>query len=96
MSTLDPEIVIKTAHLAQLEPGPEEVAALSRDLADIFALFGALDRQEISALTPLGHPLGDTQPLREDKAVARDLMANIEENAPLAEDGFITVPKVIE
>ena len=81
MSQLDPATVAKTAHLAQLE---------------IFDLFSAINTPEISATPPLSHPLGDTQRLRPDIAVARDMMPSIEENAPRAEDRFITVPKVIE
>ena len=84
MSQLDPATVAKTAHPAQLE------------LEQIFALFSAINTAEISATPPLSHPLGDTQRLRPDIAIARDMMPSIEENAPRAEDRFITVPKVIE
>lgn len=96
MSQLDPEIIKKTAKLAQLEISEADAQALTRDLDGIFDLFTALDRPDISALAPLGHPLGGAQPLRKDEAVKRELLASIEQNAPLAENDFITVPKVIE
>lgn len=96
MNTLTPEIIEKTAKLAQLHISAEEAKALQADLAAIFPLFDALDKPEISALTPLAHPLGATQRLRTDQALSRDLLATIEQNAPQFENGFITVPKVIE
>ncbi|MFC2406802.1 MAG: Asp-tRNA(Asn)/Glu-tRNA(Gln) amidotransferase subunit GatC [Cardiobacterium sp.] len=96
MSQLDPATVAKTAHLAQLEIEGEELTRLAAELGQIFDLFSAINTPEISATPPLSHPLGDTQRLRPDIAVARDMMPSIEENAPRAEDRFITVPKVIE
>lgn len=96
MSQLTPEMIKKTAQLAQLEISDAELATLSHDLEGIFELFTTLDKAEVSALAPLGHPLGDVQPLREDRAIKRQLLDNIEQNAPLAENDFITVPKVIE
>ena len=95
MSTLDPEIIAKTATLAQLQLSREELAHMARELHGIFPLFAALDRDDIRALAPLGHPLGEVQPLRDDVALKRELGENIAKNAPLAEEGFITVPKVI-
>ncbi|SUO96878.1 Asp-tRNA(Asn)/Glu-tRNA(Gln) amidotransferase subunit GatC [Suttonella indologenes] len=96
MNSLTPEIIEKTAKLAQLHISDEEKQALQADLAAIFPLFDALNKVEISALEPLAHPLDAKQRLRADQAVARDLLATIENNAPQFEDGFITVPKVIE
>ena len=93
MSQLDPATVAKTAHLAQLEI---EGAELTRLAAELEQIFSAINTPEISATPPLSHPLGDTQRLRPDIAIARDMMPSIEENAPRAEDRFITVPKVIE
>ena len=103
MSQLDPATIAKTAALAQLEISETdlprlgaELARLASELEQIFALFSAINTAEISATPPLSHPLGDTQRLRPDIAIARDMMPSIEENAPRAEDRFITVPKVIE
>lgn len=96
MSKLDPEIIQKTAKLAQLDVSENETAALAHDLENIFHLFESLNREDISQLEPLSNPLGETQALRQDVAVKRDLLASIQQNAPLAEDNFITVPKVIE
>ncbi|MDO4644070.1 MAG: Asp-tRNA(Asn)/Glu-tRNA(Gln) amidotransferase subunit GatC, partial [Cardiobacteriaceae bacterium] len=96
MSQLDPSIIAKTAHLAQLEIEESELTRLAGELEKIFALFSAINTPEISANAPLSHPLEETQRLRADQAIARDMMPSIEKNAPCAEDRFITVPKVIE
>lgn len=96
MSQLNLEIIKKTAKLAQLDISDSDAQSLTQDLDGIFDLFVSLDKPEISALEPLGHPLGETQPLRPDIAIAHDLLTTIEQNAPLAENDFITVPKVIE
>ena len=96
MSQLEPATIAKTAALAQLEIQEADLPRLARELGQIFDLFNTINTPEISATPPLSHPLGDTQRLRPDIAVARDMMPSIEENAPRAEDRFITVPKVIE
>ncbi len=96
MNSLNPEIVVKTAALARLTLNENEQTRMCHDLGKIFALFEAIDRPDITALAPLGHPLGQHQRLREDIAAFTDMKTSIEQNAPAAEDGFITVPKVIE
>ncbi|MBV7433469.1 Asp-tRNA(Asn)/Glu-tRNA(Gln) amidotransferase subunit GatC [Cardiobacteriaceae bacterium TAE3-ERU3] len=96
MSKLDRDIVTKTAFLARLQLSEQETERLERELGDIFTLCAAIDRDDIRSKAPLAHPLGDTQRLRPDVAIKRDMHASIAQNAPLEEDGFITVPKVIE
>ena len=93
---LDPTSLPKSAPLAQRQIKGTELPRLAAELEKLFALFSAINTAEISATPPLSHPLGDTQRLRPDIAIARDMMPSIEENAPRAEDRFITVPKVIE
>ena len=93
--SIDIETVYKTANLARLHISEADAANLQKDLESILSLFSVLDREEITALKPLGHPLEYTQPLREDVAHNKDLHSVIEQNDPFAEDGFITVPKVI-
>lgn len=96
MSQLDPEMVASTAQLARLALSDKQKKKFAEDLGKIFDLFAVLDDDAIRAKAPLAHPLGDTQPLRDDVAVARDMHGSIAENAPYPEAGFITVPKVIE
>lgn len=96
MKSANLEIVAKTATLARLKLSADEQERMSEDFSKILAFFDAINRPEISALAPLGHPLNDTQPLRQDIAVECDMSASIQTNAPAAQDGFITVPKVIE
>lgn len=96
MTKLDRDTVAKTAFLARLKLSEVEIERLERELGDIFTLCATIDRVDISAKAPLAHPLGDTQRLREDTPIKRNMHASIAQNAPLEEDGFITVPKVIE
>lgn len=96
MSPLNSEVIAKTAKLAQLEISAEQIARLTDELDGIFNLFTTINTAEITATAPLSHPLGETQRLRADVAVERDMLPSIELNAPLAEERFITVPKVIE
>lgn len=93
---MDPNIINKTAQLAQLELTEKELDSLHKDLSGIFELFDVLDNESIKQLQPLGHPLEETQRLREDIVIPRNLSDSIQKNAPLSEDDFITVPKVIE
>lgn len=96
MSQLDPDMVASTARLARLALSDTQKEQLCADLGKIFDLFAVLDDDAIRAKAPLAHPLGDTQPLRDDVAIVRDMHDSIAENAPYPEAGFITVPKVIE
>ncbi|MBR1375316.1 MAG: Asp-tRNA(Asn)/Glu-tRNA(Gln) amidotransferase subunit GatC [Cardiobacteriaceae bacterium] len=96
MTNISIDTVFKTANLARIDLSEEEAKQLQEDLGNILNLFSTLNREEISSLPALGHPLEYSQPLRDDVAQNRDLAAVIERNAPLAEDGFITVPKVIQ
>lgn len=96
MSKLDRDIVQKTAFLARLELSEEETTRLQDELEDIFTLLDSIDREDIRNLKPLAHPLGDTQRLRADEPVERDMIPYIERNAPLAENDYILVPKVLK
>lgn len=96
MSELSPETVASTAQLARLALSGEQKKKLGIDLGKIFDLFAVLEDDAIRAKAPLAHPLGDTQPLREDVFVPRDMHTSIAQNAPYPEADFITVPKVIE
>lgn len=96
MSQLEPATIAKTAALAQLEIQEADLPRLAQELGQIFDLFNTINTPEISVTTPLSHPLGETQRLREDVAIERDMMPSIEKNAPAAENRYITVLKVIE
>ncbi|UJF24289.1 Asp-tRNA(Asn)/Glu-tRNA(Gln) amidotransferase subunit GatC [Suttonella sp. R2A3] len=96
MSNLDRDTIAKTAALARLALSEEQQTRLMQELGDIFDLCETINRDDIRAKAPLAHPLGEKQRLRADEATKRDMHASIAENAPYAEDGFITVPKVIE
>lgn len=96
MNTLNTQSLENVAKLAKLALNEQQLNALGGDLNKIFELFSALNKEEISALAPLAHPLEAKQRLRADVSVQKDMHPALEENAPDLEDGFILVPKVIE
>ena len=95
MEIVDLEIIEKTAQLARLAVSEEEKLSLKKDLNEIFELFESINKEEIKALKPLSNPLEMSQRMREDVAVSKNMHPAIKQNAPLEEDDFITVPKVL-
>jgi aspartyl-tRNA(Asn)/glutamyl-tRNA(Gln) amidotransferase subunit C len=100
---MTPEILKQIANLAQLDiTGQEE--DMNNAIQDIFSLINELSTVDTQNIEPLNFPLDilqdnyqpNYQPLRADEACAYDIKNHIAINAPLSEDGFYLVPKVID
>jgi aspartyl-tRNA(Asn)/glutamyl-tRNA(Gln) amidotransferase subunit C len=102
--SLTPTEVAKIAHLARLQPSPEQSAALLATLNEFFdhhvAPMGAADT---SGVEPLYTPLAAVQAmplrLRDDAVTESADPARREANqrsAPAVQEGLYLVPKVIE
>ncbi len=96
---MTPEIIQQIANLAQLDiTGQEE--NMKTAIEDIFLLINELSDVNTDNITPLNFPLDvlheNYQPIRADEAKDYDLKNHMNINAPLSEDGFYLVPKVID
>lgn len=96
VNSMNKETIDKTAELARLRFDDAQTEKLGQELTAIFDLFHSINTSEISALSPLSHPLELSQALRSDVAVKREMIPSLEINAPDFAHDFIKVPKVIE
>ena len=97
---LTPEEVSRIAHLARLELGPAEQAAMLSQLNGFFSIVEQMSAVDTSGVEPLYTPLSAVQEvalrLREDGVTEADERALNQRSAPAVEDGLFLVPKVIE
>jgi aspartyl-tRNA(Asn)/glutamyl-tRNA(Gln) amidotransferase subunit C len=88
--------VQQIAMLARLRLTPEEEERLTEQLDNILQYMGKLNQLDTSGIEPFGHMVDVINPMREDvvtnQANAEALLAN----APVKENTFLQVPKIIE
>lgn len=88
--------VARIANLAQLAADPEELDQYAGELTAILALVERMNALDTTAVEPLAHPLELTQRLRPDQVSEPDRRADFQRIAPMTEDGFYLVPRVID
>jgi aspartyl-tRNA(Asn)/glutamyl-tRNA(Gln) amidotransferase subunit C len=101
---MTPELIKNLAALAQLDMTDQfTIENTQQALQNIFLLIDELNNVDVSNVEPLVFPLdilgNHFQPMRDDIAVNVDIQnaqLHIPSNAPLHEQGFYLVPKVID
>ena len=84
------------ASLAGLAVAPAAVDAIGRDLADVLALFEALNEAPIEGIEPMAHPLSSGLRLRDDVVIEGPSREALQAPAPAVQDGYFLVPRVID
>ena len=88
------------AHLARLELGSEESAAMLEQLNDFFGIVEQMSTVDTAGVEPLYTPLSAVDAvalrLREDAVTEADRREENLRNAPAVDAGLFLVPKVIE
>lgn len=93
---LDEQQVRNIAELAKLNINDEQMSEFQSDLGKILAMFEQLTNIDTSDVKPLTNPLDATQRLRSDQVTANDQREHLQKNAPLADQGYYLVPRVVE
>jgi aspartyl-tRNA(Asn)/glutamyl-tRNA(Gln) amidotransferase subunit C len=92
--------VDRIAHLARLELGPDEQAAMLEQLNAFFSIVERMSAVDTRGVEPLYTPLSAVSTvalrLRDDAVTEGDERARNQRSAPAVEDGLFLVPKVIE
>ena len=88
--------VLNTAELARLEFDDETLSKFTRQLGDILVHIDDLAALDTENVEPTSHVLELSTPFRKDKVVQAITTEEALHNAPSKENGFFTVPKVIE
>jgi aspartyl-tRNA(Asn)/glutamyl-tRNA(Gln) amidotransferase subunit C len=94
--SVDLNAVRRIAHLARIEVSDTETPHLQREINAILKFVEALDAVDVDGVEPMTSVTPMRLPMREDIVTDGDIAPLVLANAPVTEDGFFVVPKVIE
>jgi len=94
--TIDEAQVRKVAKLARLELSEEEVAEFTGQLSAILGYVDKMDELDTDAVEPLAHSLPVSNVLRDDRAVDSLGPQAALANAPVRDEQFFLVPKILD
>ena len=90
------ELVEKLAHLARLEIKPEERENLKEDFQKMIAFIEKLNELDTTGIEPLLFMTDEVNVLREDVVIPSITREEALMNAPVKDEAFFKVPKVIK
>lgn len=94
--SIDLATVRRVAHLARIDVAEAELPALAGELNTILAWVEQLGQVNTDGVEPLTSVVSAELPRRADEVTDGGYPEAVLANAPQAEHGFFTVPKVIE
>ena len=94
--SVDQATVRRIAKLARIAITDEEAARLSPELGNILGWIEQLGEVDTAGVEPMTAVIANRLRLRDDVVTDGGARAAVLANAPEAEHGFFTVPKVIE
>ena len=94
--SVDSATVRRIAHLARISVSDDEIAPLQNELNAILAFVEQLNEVDVSQVEPMTSVTPMQLRQREDKVTDGHYPNKIVANAPLTEDHFFLVPKVVE
>ncbi|HEX7849353.1 MAG TPA: Asp-tRNA(Asn)/Glu-tRNA(Gln) amidotransferase subunit GatC [Sphingomonas sp.] len=94
--SVDAATVKKIANLARIAITDEEVAKIAPELDNILGWIEQLGEVDCTGVEPMTAVIANTLRLRDDVVTDGGKRDAVLANAPQAEHGFFTVPKVIE
>jgi aspartyl-tRNA(Asn)/glutamyl-tRNA(Gln) amidotransferase subunit C len=94
--SVDLNAVRRIAHLARIGVSEAEMPHLQVDINAILEFVQALDEVDVEGVEPMTSVLPMRLPTRDDVVTDGDIAQQVLANAPVTEDGFFLVPKVVE
>ena len=94
--SVDLNAVRRIAHLARIDVDDSEVPHLRDEINAILKFVEALNAVDVDGVEPMTSVIPMRLPMREDVVTDGEIASLVLANAPLTEDGFFLVPKVIE
>lgn len=88
--------VRKIAHLSRIKVTDEEAKALEGELSAILTWVGELDEVDTEGVEPMTSAVETEMKKRKDEVTDGGYAERVTKNAPLKEDHFFVVPKVVE
>ena len=94
--SVDAETVRRVAHLARIAVAEEEVEHLQGELNAILAFVEQLAEVDVAGIEPMTSVTPMAMKMRKDEVTDGGIADAIMTNAPVREDHFFLVPKVVE
>jgi aspartyl-tRNA(Asn)/glutamyl-tRNA(Gln) amidotransferase subunit C len=94
--SVDAETVRRVAHLARVAVAEDEVAHLRDELNAILAFFDRLAEADVAGVEPMTSVTPMAMKMRSDEVTDGGIADDVMANAPVREDHFFVVPKVVE
>ena len=93
---VDEKTVRRIAHLARIKITDDEAIGLESELSAILDWVEQLDEVDTDSVEPMTRVVPISLKQREDIVKDGDKVDEIVANAPISDDGFFVVPKVVE
>ena len=94
--SVDLSAVRRIAHLARIGVSEADIPHLQDEINAILKFVAALEQVDIEGVEPMTSVTPMDLPMRDDLVTDGGIAQDVLANAPLTEDGFFVVPKVIE
>lgn len=94
--SVDQNTVRHIARLARIAVRDDELEHLARELNSILDWVKQLGELDTSDVEPMTSAVETTMKMRDDEVTFGNLQDEVTRNAPVSEDGFYVVPKVVE
>jgi aspartyl/glutamyl-tRNA(Asn/Gln) amidotransferase, C subunit len=94
--SVDTATVRRVARLARIKVSDEEAERMTGELNSILGFVEQLDEVDVSDVEPMTSVVAMTMRLRADVVTDGDVAAKVTGNAPMSDDDFFMVPKVVE
>jgi aspartyl-tRNA(Asn)/glutamyl-tRNA(Gln) amidotransferase subunit C len=94
--SVDQATVRRIARLARIAVKDEELPHLQGEINAILSFVEALSAVDVEGVAPMTSVIPMKLPMRADVVADGEIERKVLANAPLAEDDFFLVPKVIE
>ena len=93
---VDEATVRRIARLARIQITDEEASALKGELSGILDWVEQLDEVDTSTVEPMTRVVAQDLHKRKDEVTDGEIASTVVANAPMSEDDFFVVPKVVE
>lgn len=94
--SVDKDTVRRIAKLARLALEEERVEPMMNELNQILAWVQQLEEVDVSGISPMTSVVAQRLKMRDDVVTEGGDAGAVTVNAPLSEDNFFVVPKVVE
>ena len=94
--SVDKDTVRRIAKLARLALEEDRVEPMERELNGILAWVEQLQEVNVEGVVPMTSVVAQKLKMRDDVVTDGDIADAVTANAPLSEDHFFIVPKVVE